>query len=38
MEEMWHSKLHLKVKNFVWMVDTNRIQIVDNLGKKNWKG
>jgi hypothetical protein len=38
MEEMWHSKLHLKVKNFVWMVDRNTIRMVDNLGKKNRKG
>jgi hypothetical protein len=27
-----------KKKNFIWMVDRNRIQTVDNLGKKNWKG
>jgi hypothetical protein len=35
---MWQSKLPLKVKNFVWLVIKNRIQIVDNLGKKKWQG
>jgi hypothetical protein len=34
MEEMWRSKLPLMVKNFVWLVMRNRIQTVDNLGKK----
>jgi hypothetical protein len=38
MEEMWHSKLPLKVKNFVWLVTRNRIQTMDNLGKKSWQG
>jgi hypothetical protein len=37
-EETWHSRLPLKVKNFVWMIDRNRIQTMDNLGRKNWKG
>jgi hypothetical protein len=37
-EEMWRSKLHLKVKNFIWLVIRNRIQTVDNLGRKKWKG
>jgi hypothetical protein len=35
---MWQSKLPLKVKNFVWLVIKNRIEIVDNLGKKNGRG
>jgi hypothetical protein len=38
MEEMWHSNLPLKVKNFIWMVDRNRIQTMDNLGRKTGKG
>jgi hypothetical protein len=37
MEEMWQSKLPMKVKNFVWLVIRNRIQTVDNLSKKRWK-
>jgi hypothetical protein len=34
MEETWHSKLPLMVKNLI----KNRIQNVDNLGKKSWQG
>jgi hypothetical protein len=28
----------MKVKNFVWLVYQNRIQTVDNLERKKWKG
>jgi hypothetical protein len=38
MEELWKSKLLLKVRNFLWLVYRGRIQTVDNLRKKRWKG
>jgi hypothetical protein len=38
MEELWHSKLPLKIKIFVWLVHRNRVQTSDNLGRKQWKG
>jgi hypothetical protein len=38
LEEPWHSKLLLKVKNFMWLAIRNIIQTADNLGRKNWKG
>jgi hypothetical protein len=38
MEELWHSKLPLKIKNFVWLVLQNRVQTANNMGRKNWKG
>jgi hypothetical protein len=31
MEELWHSKIPLRVTNFVWLVYQNRVQTVDNL-------
>jgi hypothetical protein len=37
MEELWHSKLPLKIKIFVWLVHRNRVQTSDNLGRKQWK-
>jgi hypothetical protein len=38
MEELWNSKIPLKVKNFVWLVYQDRVQTADNLIKKKWKG
>jgi hypothetical protein len=38
LEEMWRSKLPLKVKNFMWLVQRGRLQTIDNLGRKQWKG
>jgi hypothetical protein len=38
MEELWKSKLPLKIINFLWLVYRERIQTVDNLKKKRWKG
>jgi hypothetical protein len=38
MEEIWNSKLLLKIKNFLWLVFRGRIQTVDNLKRKKWKG
>jgi hypothetical protein len=38
MEELWKSKLPLKIRNFLWLVYRERIQTVDNLKKKRWKG
>jgi hypothetical protein len=38
MEELWKSKLPLKIKNFLWLVYRGRIQTVDNLKRKRWKG
>jgi hypothetical protein len=38
MEELWRSKLPLKIKNFLWLVFSGRIQTMDNLKKKRWKG
>jgi hypothetical protein len=35
---MWQSQMPLKMKFFVWLVLRNRIQTVDNLGRKKWKG
>jgi hypothetical protein len=37
MEEMWKTKIPLKVRNFIWLIYHNRVQIVDNLIKKQWK-
>jgi S-adenosylmethionine:diacylglycerol 3-amino-3-carboxypropyl transferase len=34
MEDLWHSKLPLKIKNFVWLVFRNRLQTADNLRKE----
>jgi hypothetical protein len=36
--ELWKSKLPLKVRNFLWLVYRGRVQTVDNLKKKRWKG
>jgi hypothetical protein len=38
MEELWSSKIPLKVKFFVWLVYQDRVQMADNLIKKKWKG
>jgi hypothetical protein len=38
MEGLWKSKLPMKIKNFLWLVYRGRIQIVDNLKWKRWKG
>jgi hypothetical protein len=38
MEEMWRTKMPLKVKNFVCLVYQGRIQTEDNLIRKKWKG
>jgi hypothetical protein len=38
MEELWSSKLPLKIRNFLWLVFTEWIQTIDNLKKKRWKG
>jgi hypothetical protein len=38
MEELWDSKLPLKIKNFLWLVFRERTQTIDNLRKKKWKG
>jgi hypothetical protein len=38
MEELWQSKLPLKIKNFMWLVHRNRLQTTNNLGRKQWKG
>jgi hypothetical protein len=38
MEEMWHSRLPLKVRNFIWLVIRNRVQTTYNLDRKKWKG
>jgi hypothetical protein len=37
-KELWHSKLPLIVRNFIWLVLRNIIHSVDNLSRKNWKG
>jgi hypothetical protein len=34
MEELWSSKLPLKIRNYLWLVFRERIQAVDNLKKK----
>jgi hypothetical protein len=38
MEELWKSKLHLKIKNFIWLVCRGKIQTTDNMKRKRWKG
>jgi hypothetical protein len=38
MEVLCHSKLPLKIKNFVWLVHKDRVQTADNLGRKQWRG
>jgi hypothetical protein len=38
MEELWNSKLPQKIKNSLWLVFRDRIQTVDNMRKKKWKG
>jgi hypothetical protein len=35
MEELWQSKLPLKLKIFMWLVHRNRLQTADNLGGEN---
>jgi S-adenosylmethionine:diacylglycerol 3-amino-3-carboxypropyl transferase len=36
-EELWHSKIPLKVNFFVWLVYQNRVQTANNLIRKKWK-
>jgi hypothetical protein len=33
-EDLWQSKLPLKIRNFVWLVYRDRIQMADNLRRK----
>jgi hypothetical protein len=35
---MLHSKLPLKLKNYVWLVNQDRVHNADNLKRKKWKG
>jgi hypothetical protein len=35
---MWQSKLPLKVRNLIWLVYQQRLQTIDNLSRKHWKG
>jgi hypothetical protein len=37
MEELWQSKLPLKLKIFIWLVHRNSLQTADNLGEKTMK-
>jgi hypothetical protein len=37
MEEMWQSKLPLKVLKNIWLIYQNRIQTSDNLRRKQWE-
>jgi hypothetical protein len=37
MEEMWNTKMSLKVKNFVWLMYQNRVQMTNNLIRKRGK-
>jgi hypothetical protein len=37
MDELWHSKIPLKVNFFVWLVYQNRVQTTQNLIRKKWK-
>jgi hypothetical protein len=38
MDDLWQSKLPLKIKKFVWLVFRNIVQTVDNLRRKQWNG
>jgi hypothetical protein len=38
MEELWKSKLPLKIKNFIWLVCRGKIQMTNNMKRKRWKG
>jgi hypothetical protein len=37
MDELCHSKLPLKIKNFMWLMHRNRMQTADNVERKQWK-
>jgi hypothetical protein len=38
MNEIWGSKLSLKVRIFLWKMFHDKLQTVEQLKKKNWKG
>lgn len=38
MMEIWSAKIQLKVKIFLWMAWHDRIQMVQQLRRRNWDG
>lgn len=36
--KLWHVKIPLKVKVFLWLMLKNSVLARDNLAKRNWKG
>ena len=37
-QEIWHMKVSLKIKIFLWFLKKGVIMTKDNLAKRNWNG
>lgn len=38
MNRLWKNKMPLKVKIFMWLCYHNRVQTLDQIKKRGWKG